>query len=140
MRILIEPTAIMHVLGTKMDFVEDRLKCALPPHMPRLFRALYVCCACCSVSCSVTPVKSVPGMLQSLGVRPSACSCSEIRCAICVDMRTLWLVSVRVDMKCSDARLAGRSSSLSTPTPRGAAGVASRSQPRSRKEHVVSAA
>lgn len=28
-RILIEPTAIMHVLGTKMDYVEDRLKCAL---------------------------------------------------------------------------------------------------------------
>ena len=28
-RILIEPTAIMHVLGTKMDYVADRLKCAL---------------------------------------------------------------------------------------------------------------
>ncbi|KAK9840566.1 hypothetical protein WJX81_001685 [Elliptochloris bilobata] len=25
-RILIEPTAIMHVLGTKMDYIEDRLK------------------------------------------------------------------------------------------------------------------
>ena len=33
-RILIEPTAIMHVLGTKMDFVEDRLKCVLPPDAP----------------------------------------------------------------------------------------------------------
>lgn len=25
-RILIEPNALMHVVGTKMDFVEDRLK------------------------------------------------------------------------------------------------------------------
>lgn len=25
-RILIEPAALMHVLGTKMDYVEDRLK------------------------------------------------------------------------------------------------------------------
>ena len=32
-RILIEPTAIMHVLGTKMDYVEDRLKWALPPSL-----------------------------------------------------------------------------------------------------------
>ncbi len=30
-RILIEPTAIMHVVGTKMDFVQDRLKCAPLP-------------------------------------------------------------------------------------------------------------
>lgn len=42
MRILIEPTAIMHVLGTKMDFVEDRLKCALPIHLPCLFTALHM--------------------------------------------------------------------------------------------------
>jgi Fe-S cluster assembly iron-binding protein IscA len=27
-RILIDPGALMHVVGTKMDFVEDRLKCA----------------------------------------------------------------------------------------------------------------
>ncbi len=30
-RIIIEPTAIMHVLGTTMDFVEDRIR----------YRALY---------------------------------------------------------------------------------------------------
>lgn len=29
MRILIEPAALMHVIGTTMDFVEDRIKCAL---------------------------------------------------------------------------------------------------------------
>lgn len=28
-RILIDPGALMHVVGTKMDFVEDRLKYAL---------------------------------------------------------------------------------------------------------------
>lgn len=27
-RILIEPAALMHVIGTTMDFVEDRIKCA----------------------------------------------------------------------------------------------------------------
>ena len=27
MRILIEPAALMHVIGTTMDFVEDRIKC-----------------------------------------------------------------------------------------------------------------
>lgn len=27
-RILIEPNALMHVLGTTMDYVEDRIKCA----------------------------------------------------------------------------------------------------------------
>ena len=64
MRILIEPTAIMHVLGTKMDFVEDRLKCALPRHVPRLFTALYVCCASCSMA---TPTRCLPGMLLSSG-------------------------------------------------------------------------
>jgi hypothetical protein len=26
-RVLIDPGALMHVVGTKMDFVEDRLKC-----------------------------------------------------------------------------------------------------------------
>ena len=26
-RILIEPAALMHVIGTTMDFVEDRIKC-----------------------------------------------------------------------------------------------------------------
>lgn len=26
-RILIEPNALMHVLGTTMDYVEDRIKC-----------------------------------------------------------------------------------------------------------------
>ena len=30
-RIIIEPTAIMHVLGTTMDFVEDRIRCAVLP-------------------------------------------------------------------------------------------------------------
>ena len=30
MRILIEPAALMHVIGTTMDFVTDRIKCALP--------------------------------------------------------------------------------------------------------------
>ena len=29
MRILIEPAALMHVIGTTMDFVEDRIKCVL---------------------------------------------------------------------------------------------------------------
>ena len=29
MRILIEPAALMHLIGTKMDFVEDRLRCAV---------------------------------------------------------------------------------------------------------------
>ena len=28
MRILIEPAALMHVIGTTMDFVSDRIKCA----------------------------------------------------------------------------------------------------------------
>jgi iron-sulfur cluster assembly accessory protein len=28
-RILIEPSALMHIVGTKMDFVTDRLKCVL---------------------------------------------------------------------------------------------------------------
>ena len=27
-RILIEPAALMHVIGTTMDFIEDRIKCA----------------------------------------------------------------------------------------------------------------
>ena len=27
-RLLIEPNALMHVIGTKMDFVSDRLRCA----------------------------------------------------------------------------------------------------------------
>ncbi len=44
-RILIEPTAIMHVLGTKMDFVEDRLKCALPSLVPCLLSTLHSRCA-----------------------------------------------------------------------------------------------
>ena len=35
MRILIEPAALMHVIGTTMDFVEDRIKCALYPVSPR---------------------------------------------------------------------------------------------------------
>ena len=30
-QIIIEPTAIMHVLGTTMDFVEDRIRCAVMP-------------------------------------------------------------------------------------------------------------
>ena len=29
-RVLIEPSALMHVVGTKMDFVSDRLRCADP--------------------------------------------------------------------------------------------------------------
>jgi hypothetical protein len=29
-RLLIEPSALMHVIGTKMDFISDRLRCALP--------------------------------------------------------------------------------------------------------------
>ena len=28
-RILIDPAALMHLIGTKMDFVEDRLRCEL---------------------------------------------------------------------------------------------------------------
>lgn len=28
-RIIIEPAALMHVIGTTMDFVEDRIKCAI---------------------------------------------------------------------------------------------------------------
>lgn len=27
-RVLIEPSALMHVVGTKMDFISDRLRCA----------------------------------------------------------------------------------------------------------------
>ena len=34
-RILIEPAALMHVIGTTMDFVEDRIKCALYPASSR---------------------------------------------------------------------------------------------------------
>lgn len=34
-RILIEPAALMHVIGTTMDFVEDRIKCALYPNSCR---------------------------------------------------------------------------------------------------------
>lgn len=30
-RILIEPAALMHVIGTTMDFVEDRIKCPTSP-------------------------------------------------------------------------------------------------------------
>lgn len=30
-RILIDPSALMHVIGTKMDFVEDRIRCAPVP-------------------------------------------------------------------------------------------------------------
>jgi iron-sulfur cluster assembly 1 len=26
-RILIEPSALMHIIGTKMDYVSDRIKC-----------------------------------------------------------------------------------------------------------------
>ena len=33
-RILIEPAALMHVIGTTMDFVEDRIKC-VPSLLPR---------------------------------------------------------------------------------------------------------
>ena len=33
-RILIEPAALMHVIGTTMDFVEDRIKCPPPPPPP----------------------------------------------------------------------------------------------------------
>jgi Fe-S cluster assembly iron-binding protein IscA len=29
-KILIDSKALMHVLGTKMDYVEDRLKCVAP--------------------------------------------------------------------------------------------------------------
>ncbi|GLI70101.1 hypothetical protein VaNZ11_014880 [Volvox africanus] len=29
-RILIEPAALMHVLGTKMDYIEDQLRCVFP--------------------------------------------------------------------------------------------------------------
>ena len=67
MRILIEPTAIMHVLGTKMDFVEDRLKCArlsmchaCSQHITLAVRVAI----CCSMS---TPEKCLPGMLRFPG-------------------------------------------------------------------------
>lgn len=40
-RILIDPAALMHVIGTKMDFVEDRIRCAAAAvsclHLPRCF-------------------------------------------------------------------------------------------------------
>lgn len=41
MRILIEPTAIMHVIGTKMDYVADRLKYA--PSLPRQTQLALLC-------------------------------------------------------------------------------------------------
>lgn len=35
-RILIEPAALMHVIGTTMDFVENRIKCAAFQPLPLL--------------------------------------------------------------------------------------------------------
>lgn len=47
-RLLIEPSALMHIIGTKMDFVSDRLKYAhltlntlLACHVPSTSRSKY---------------------------------------------------------------------------------------------------
>ena len=29
-KVLIDPAALMHVIGTKMDFITDRIRCATP--------------------------------------------------------------------------------------------------------------
>ena len=40
-RILIEPAALMHVIGTTMDYVEDRIKCAAPVSFLITFLGFY---------------------------------------------------------------------------------------------------
>lgn len=82
-RILIEPTAIMHVLGTKMDFVEDRLKCALSPDAPCLVKFTV------SVFCSIQDTKTLAWHAEVPWFRIPACSLSVLCCG---RMRTAWLV------------------------------------------------
>jgi hypothetical protein len=70
-RILIEPTAIMHVVGTKMDFVQDRLKCAPP--------AAYVV-PCFRVHC----MRILHCMCVLSGMVEDCLQCALLRHALCV--------------------------------------------------------
>lgn len=75
-RILIEPAALMHVIGTTMDFVEDRIKCPTsPPLLPMR--------GSCQPSCVIPPYRVA---------LPAICCPFTDRCLKCTRRRRLCVL------------------------------------------------
>lgn len=76
-RLLIEPSALMHVIGTKMDFVADRLRCTSPLHSCRLLLPPSVpLCWCCLATTSAS--SETPARSHHIGVVQSPCTMTPL--------------------------------------------------------------
>ncbi len=116
-RILIEPAALMHVLGTKMDFVEDQLRCAgwaTPRTAPPCRAGLEPACTILNFSlhCAL--------WVQSGSVE------GKRHTASCFDGEKMSCPQPTFHMP--HLSYVGKSSCSSTPTPRGHAVAGSRLQ------------
>lgn len=75
-RLLIEPSALMSIIGTKMDFVSDRLRCELPAMSKRCGRPT---AALCVMVGDATVLAAIADAHASRAVAKLECDSCQLR-------------------------------------------------------------